>query len=40
MAQLTRFDLTFSCAALGLHRDQCSRPDTCWCDCHSQEEDQ
>ena len=29
-------DLTtaWSCAGLGLHRQRCSRPDTCSCPCH------
>ena len=35
-AALTLDDITYSCAGLGMHRDRCSRPDTCRCTCHTE----
>jgi hypothetical protein len=38
MPALKKIDLTYSCAELGLHHDRCSRPESCWCDCHQKDD--
>jgi len=40
MPGVVRNDITWSCAELGMHGERCSRPDTCQCFCHIEEEDQ